>query len=180
MAQRIRVDYNALPPFGHAEGPSISPSPYMRQEYYLREDACMPQLNSDTTAANLPREPASIDQAHERPDPHVPVSGKQLIGLVLFSFTFASCVSNARLVNETAVGGTVLYSYVEERDVLTSPGRKDALRLVEEKCPAGYRIIRQEEVPTIDRAVDRAWSGQVSRDGQVSREKRWAIQFACK
>ena len=31
--------------------------------------------------------------------------------------------------------GTVLYSYIEEQDVLTSAGRKDALRLLDEKCP---------------------------------------------
>ena len=74
----------------------------------------------------------------------------------------------------------MLYSYVEEQDVLTSPGRQDALRRLEDKCPIGYRIVREGEVPRVDAAVDRAWRGQVSRDGQVSREKRWAIQFACK
>ena len=74
----------------------------------------------------------------------------------------------------------MLYPYIEEQDVLTSQERRDALRLLGEKCPAGYRIAREGEVPNIDQAVDRAWMGQVSRDGQVSREKRWAIQFACK
>ncbi len=100
--------------------------------------------------------------------------------LVVFSFTLASCIPNAQLVNETATGGAVLYSYVEEQDVLTSPGRQDALRLLGDKCPAGYRISREGEVPRVDQAVDRAWMGQISRDGQVSREKRWAIQFSCK
>ena len=100
--------------------------------------------------------------------------------LVVASFTLASCIPNAQLVNETATKGTVLYSYVEEQDVLTSPGRKDALLLLEEKCPAGYHIAREGEVPRIDQAVDRAWMGQLSRDGQVSKERRWAIQFSCK
>ena len=100
--------------------------------------------------------------------------------LIVFSFTLASCAPSARLVNETATGGAVLYSYIEEQDVLTSPGRQDALRLLGEKCPAGYRISREGEVPRIDQAVDRAWMGQASRDGQVSREKRWAFLFACK
>jgi hypothetical protein len=100
-----------------------------------------------------------------------------LLGL---SFTLASCAPNAQLTNETAMGGTALYSYVEEQDVLTSPGRRDALRLLGEKCPAGYRISREGEVPRIDQAVDRAWMGQISSNGQVSREKGWAIQFACK
>jgi hypothetical protein len=109
-----------------------------------------------------------------------PSLGIQLIVLVVVSFTLASCIPYAQLVNETATGGTILYSYVEEQDVLTSPGRKDALLLLEEKCPAGYRIAREGEVPRIDQVVDRAWMGQVSRDGQVSRERRWAIQFSCK
>ena len=106
--------------------------------------------------------------------------GSQLVVLIVFSFTLASCAPNAQLLNETATGGTVLYSYAEEQDVLTSLGRQDALRLLGEKCPAGYRISREGEVPRIDQAVDRAWMGQISSNGQVSREKRWAIQFACK
>jgi hypothetical protein len=112
--------------------------------------------------------------------PHAPSLGIQLVVLFVVSFILASCIPQAQLVNQTATGGTVLYSYVEEQDVLTSPGRKDAFLLLEEKCPAGYRIAREGEVPRIDQAVDRAWMGQLSRDGQVSREKRWAIQFACK
>lgn len=100
--------------------------------------------------------------------------------LVVVSFMIGSCASNARIVNETATGGTVLYAYVQEQDVLTSPGRKDALRLLEEKCPTGYRISREGQIAQIDQAVDKAWMGQVSRDGQPSREKRWAIQFVCK
>lgn len=100
--------------------------------------------------------------------------------LAVFSFSTASCTPNARIVNETATGGTVLYSYIEEYDVLTSPGRKDALRLLDEKCPTGYRISREGEVPRISKAVDKAWMGQVSSNGQVSREKDWAILFACK
>ena len=99
--------------------------------------------------------------------------------LVVVSFTIASC-TNARIVNETSAGGTILYSYIDEQDVLTSPGRKDALLLLKEKCPDGYRISREGQAVQIDQAVDRAWMGQVSRDGQVNREKRWAIQFACK
>ena len=171
VAQQIRVDYNALPPFGHEEGHHISPFPCMRKEYYPQKDTCVSRLQ---------RGWASIYQAHKGPEPHKLSVGSQLIVLVVVSFTLTSCIPHAQIVNETATGGTVLYSYIEERDVLTSPGRKDALRLLEEKCPAGYRISREGEVPQIDQAVDRAWSGQLSRDGQVSPEKRWAIQFACK
>ena len=107
------------------------------------------------------------------------VLGYQLVALLVFALAIASC-AKARMVNETTTGGTVLYTYVEEQDVLTSAGRKEALRLLDEKCPAGYRISREGQIAQVDQAVDRAWMGQVSRDGQPSREKRWAIQFACK
>jgi hypothetical protein len=113
-------------------------------------------------------------------EPYKPCLRSQLVVLVVFSFTLASCASDAHIVNETAAGGTVLYSYFEEQDVLTSSGRKDALRLLEEKCPAGYSVSREGQITQINQAVDRAWMGQVSRDGQTNREKRWAIQFACK
>ncbi|MBI5314804.1 MAG: hypothetical protein HZB34_02400 [Nitrospirae bacterium] len=113
-------------------------------------------------------------------EPQDVASGKQLVILVLLLLTLANCAPTAELVNETASGGTVLYTYVEEQDVLTSPERRDALRLLSEKCPAGYRISREGEVPRVDQAVDRAWMGQLSRDGQVSRDRRWAILFTCK
>ena len=106
--------------------------------------------------------------------------GKQLVSLVGLSLALASCASNVELINETATGGTVAYPYIEEQDVLTSQERRDAIRLLSEKCPAGYRISREGEVPRVDQAVDRAWMGQVSRDGLVSRERRWAIIFTCK
>ena len=152
----------------------------MREKYYPRKDNFISPLQSGARFANLQRGRATIYQAQNWPEPREPAWGKQLIVLIVLSLTLASCAPNAQIVNETATGGTVLYSYVEEQDVLTSPGRQDALRLLGEKCPAGYRISREGEVPRIDQAVDRAWMGQISSNGQVSREKRWAIQFACK
>ncbi len=121
-----------------------------------------------------------IYQANKRSEPWELTWRHRLAVLVVCSFTLAGCTPNAQLINETATAGTVLYSYVEEQDVLTSPGRHDALRLLEDKCPAGYRISREGEIPRVDQTIDRAWRGQISRDGQVSREKRWAIQFVCK
>lgn len=117
---------------------------------------------------------------HKKSDPHGPALWRSLAMLALCSFPLAGCAPNAQLIDETIMGGTVLYSYVEEQDVLTSPGRQDALHLLEDKCPTGYRISQEGEVPRVDQAVDRAWRGQMSRDGQVSRDTRWAIQFVCK
>ena len=180
VAQHIRVNYNALSLIKYAEGHHLSPFPCMREDYYPRKNICVPRLQSGTRVANLQRGQASIYQAQNWPEPREPAWGNQLVVLIVFSLILTSCLPNAQIVNETATGGTAVYSYVEEQDVLTSPGRQDALRLLEEKCPTGYRISREGEVPRIDQAVDRAWMGQISSNGQVSREKRWAIQFACK
>lgn len=180
VARQIRVDYNALSPIGYAKRPHLSPFPCMREDYYPLTYTLALRLPNVTRVANLQHGRASIYQAHKWPGSHKLSLGSQLVVLVVLSLALASCAPNAQIVNETATGGTVLYSYIEEQDVLTSPERRDALRLLEEKCPAGYRISREGEVSRIDQAVDRAWMGQVSRDGQVSREKRWAIQYACK
>ena len=180
VAQHIGVDYNVLSPNRYAEGHHLSPFPCMRDKYYPRKDTFLPPLQSGMTIANLQRGRASIYQAQNWPEPREPALGNQLVVLIVFSLILTSCIPHAQIVNETATGGTVIYSYVEEQDVLTSPGRQDALRLLGEKCPIGYRISREGEVPRIDQAVDRAWMGQISSNGQVSREKRWAIQFACK
>jgi hypothetical protein len=180
VARYNRVDYNVSPPCEYAEGHHFVPFPCMREEYYPREDHVEISLQSRPRIASLQRGLAWLGQAHKWPEPHAPSWGNHLVVLVVFSLLLTSCVSNAQIVNETATGGTALYTYVEEQDVLTSPGRQDALRLLGEKCPTGYRISREGEVPRVDQAVDRAWMGQLSRDGQVSRERRWAIQFVCK
>jgi len=180
VALHILVDYNRPSPFGCAEGHHLSPFLCMKEEYYPRKDNVVSPLQLDAQVANLQCERTSLAHTQKGSGTHEPSLGSRLTVLIVCSFTLASCASNAQLVNETPTGGTVLYSYVEEQDVLTSPGRQDALRLLAEKCPAGYRISREGEVPRVDQAVDRAWMGQLSRDGQVSREKRWAIQFACK
>ena len=179
VARQISIDYNALSLFGSAEGHHIALSPGMREDDCPLTHKLVPRLQSGTRVA-LQRGRASIYQSHKWSGSHELSWGSQLVVLVVLSLTLVSCAPNAQIVNETATGGTVLYSYVEEQDVLTSEERRDALRLLGEKCPAGYRISREGEVSRIDQAVDRAWMGQVSRDGQVSREKRWAIQFACK
>lgn len=152
----------------------------MRKDSYPLEDNFLLRLQRGSRIANLQHRRASIYRTHKGSGSHEPSLVKQLLGLVVVSFLVASCGANARIANETPTGGTVLYSYIEEQEVLTSPGRKDALRLLGEKCPAGYRISREGQIAQIDQAVDRAWMGQVSRDGQASREKRWAIQFVCK
>ena len=88
--------------------------------------------------------------------------------------------SAAKILRESENGGTIVYPYFDEQDVLSSPNRADALRLLEAKCPGGYRVSREGQIPRISQAVDQTWKGAISGNGQVSYEKQWAIQFTCK
>ena len=103
-----------------------------------------------------------------------------IAGFALFVLLQAGCGSSSKLINESANGGTIVYTYFDEQDVLASTNRQDALRMLEAKCPSGYRVFREGQIPRISRDVDMTWKGQVSGNGQVSREKQWAIQFTCK
>lgn len=104
----------------------------------------------------------------------LPMAGVCAMAVIL------GCASSARMLTESENGGTIVYPYFDEQDVLSSPARRDALRLIEAKCPAGSRISREGQIPRISQAVDQTWKGQVSGNGQVSREMQWAIQFTCR
>jgi hypothetical protein len=103
-----------------------------------------------------------------------------VLGLCALTIALGCASSGAKILNESESGGTIVYSYFEEQDVLSSSNRRDALRLLEAKCPGGYRISREGQIPRISKAVDETWKGAISGNGQVSYEKQWAIQFGCK
>ncbi len=102
------------------------------------------------------------------------------IGLCAITVALGCSSSAAKILRESENGGTIVYSYFDDQDVLSSPNRHDALRLLEAKCPGGYRVSREGQIPRISKAVDETWKGAVSGNGQVSYEKQWAIQFTCK
>jgi hypothetical protein len=85
----------------------------------------------------------------------------------------AGCANNATLVRDTSEGGLVSYAYQTEGQVFASSGRRDAFRLIAEKCPNGSRIIREGEIPKVSKAADRAWRGQMGAD------RLWGVQFEC-
>ena len=70
-------------------------------------------------------------------------------------------------------GGLVSYAYQTDAEVLASSGRRDAFRLIAEKCPNGSRIVREGEIPKVSTAADRAWRGQMGMD------RLWGVQFVC-
>jgi len=91
------------------------------------------------------------------------------------------CEFGTRLAKETPTGGTVIYPISNDTDILNSKARQDALRLMDGKCPNGYKVTTQGEVPMLQKNIDRAWMGQMSKnveDKQV--DKMWGIEFTCK
>ncbi|WP_447603252.1 hypothetical protein [Nitrospira sp. Nam80] len=101
--------------------------------------------------------------------------GRRLTGslLMLGLAGAVGCGHEATLVRDTGDGGLVSYAYQTEAEVFASSGRRDAFRLIGDKCPAGSRIVREGQIPKVSAAADRIWRGQIGTD------RLWGIQFAC-
>jgi hypothetical protein len=84
------------------------------------------------------------------------------------------CMGEASLQRTTATGGLVTFPVQSEADILSSAGRRDALRIMQDQCPLGTQIIKEGEVAKVSRAADRAWGPQIGTD------RIWGIQFTCK
>jgi hypothetical protein len=96
------------------------------------------------------------------------------LALVLsVNFIMLGCGHEASLTRETPTSGLVTWSVQSDGDILSSAGRRDALRLIKEKCPEGSRIVREGEVPKVSQTADRHWRGQMGTD------RIWGIQFTC-
>ena len=88
----------------------------------------------------------------------------------------AGCSEGAKLARETDSGGIVTYLYREDREgVLGSRYRRHALRIVEKKCPGGYRIVREGEAQG-----SRGGGGGIEGTEDEPTGRRWALQFQCK
>lgn len=98
----------------------------------------------------------------------------QAIWSVLF-VACAGCSQAVVLTHETEQGGVVTYLFKEDRGgPMGSPHRREALALIEGKCPSGYRVLHDGEV--------RGYSSLSSVEGAEGevRGRRWGIQFQCK
>ena len=84
------------------------------------------------------------------------------------------CGHEASLQRETPTGGVVTFPVQSEADILSSAGRRDALRIIQEKCLLGSHIVKEGELPKVSKAADRAWGPQIGTD------RIWGIQFTCK
>ena len=94
---------------------------------------------------------------------------------VAFMLASVSCSQAVLLTHETEQGGVVTYLFKEDRGgSMGSPHRRDALELIEGKCPSGYTILKDGEVQGYS-----SMSGVEGAEGEVS-GRRWGIQFRCK
>ena len=93
---------------------------------------------------------------------------------VLYMAGLLGCATEASLERDTATGGLVTFPLQSESDILESSGRRDALRIMDEKCPSGSRIVKEGEFPTAIVAADRAGGLRSEKD------RIWGIQFVCK
>ncbi|MCE7976975.1 MAG: hypothetical protein DYH03_07465 [Nitrospira sp. NTP1] len=91
------------------------------------------------------------------------------------SLVLASCGEGALLVKDNAGGGVVVYPYRAEQGTLLSSFRREAVRLMEQKCPGGYAIVREGETKGRLRQAS-----PVAGSSDVVEERRWGIQFQCK
>ena len=96
-----------------------------------------------------------------------------LLAIVAITSVTTGCGADATLVRDMPNGGLVTYPFQAENDILSSPARQAALRIISEKCPRGSRIVREGEIPKVSRTADRAWRDQIGSD------RIWSVQFAC-
>ena len=100
--------------------------------------------------------------------------GPIVTGLVL-CLACVGCSEAVMLTHETEQGGVVTYLFKEDRGgPMGSPHRREALRVMEKKCPSGYTILKDGEI--------QGYSSMSSVEGAESETigRRWGMQFRCK
>lgn len=96
---------------------------------------------------------------------------RALLGLALLC---AGCGEGAKLVQSDEQGGVVTYPYREGVGHMATKFRGEAIELIEEQCPRGYRIVREGEAKGRGRVIQNA------AGSEVVTERRWGMQFSCK
>lgn len=93
----------------------------------------------------------------------------------VLAFIWAGCSEAVLLTHETENGGVVMYLFKEERGgPMGSPHRREALKVMENKCPSGYLVLKEGEVQGYG-----SMSSAEGAEGEVT-GRRWGIQFRCK
>ena len=100
-------------------------------------------------------------------------SRTSVAALGLLILTLSACDGGARLVQRTENGGVVIYPFKESGSLL-SPFRRDAMRLMEQRCGGPYRVVREGETKGRNRISESAGGMEMVE------ERRWGIEFVCK
>jgi hypothetical protein len=94
----------------------------------------------------------------------------------LLLLTAACGGDGVRMAQNLDNGGIVVYPFKTEQGHMLSSFRKSAVRLIEQRCPQGYTIVREGETKGRSRLT-----GPVQAGGdEIVQERRWGIQFECK
>lgn len=89
----------------------------------------------------------------------------------------AGCSEAVMMSRESDHGGVVTYVFKQDRGgPMGSQYRKPALDMIQAKCKAGSRLIREGEV----RGYSSAGMGIIEGTEDEERGRRWGIQFECK
>src|SRR5215475_13081722 len=100
---------------------------------------------------------------------------KPSVGWLALWFVCAGCSQAVMLTQETENGGVVTYLFKEDRGgPMGSPHRKEALKLIDKKCPTGYLVVRDGELEGYG-----SMSSMEGQEGEIT-GRRWGIQFRCK
>jgi hypothetical protein len=100
--------------------------------------------------------------------------GTSLAWLVLW-LVCAGCSQAVMLTHETENGGVVTYLFKEDRGgPMGSPHRREAIQVMEKKCPSGYTILKDGEVQGYS-----SMSSVEGSEGEII-GRRWGMQFRCK
>ncbi|MBM4122073.1 MAG: hypothetical protein FJ249_05735 [Nitrospira sp.] len=93
--------------------------------------------------------------------------------MVLFLCT--ACAEGARFLQLNEQGGVVAYPLKKGRQsIYASPFRAEALHMIEERCPKGYRIIQEGETQGETR------NSGLDADDLLTTRRFWGLQFRCK
>ena len=88
--------------------------------------------------------------------------------------SLSGCSDAVQMTHETEQGGVVSYLFKEDRGgPMGSPHRKAALKLIDQKCPSGYTVLRDGELKGYNMSSVEGQEGEITN-------RRWGIQFRCK
>lgn len=93
---------------------------------------------------------------------------------LLWLVWLSGCSDAVHMTQETEQGGVVTYLFKDDRGgPMGSPHRKAALKMIDQKCPSGYTVVRDGEVRGGSMSSMEGYEGEITN-------RRWGIQFRCK